>query len=59
MVRFLSKKKPVVAAKAFRFDHRDPPLPDTPDERSEKDDIIQQWIKKNEIKKLPYRKPLP
>tara|TARA_R110000868_G_scaffold315351_2_gene576252 strand:+ start:623 stop:802 length:180 start_codon:yes stop_codon:yes gene_type:complete len=59
MVRFVSKKKPVSAAKAFGFDHKESPPPDTPDERSEKDDMIQQWLKKNEIKKLPYRKPLP
>ena len=59
MVRFISRKKPVAAAKAFRFDHREPPPPDTSSERSEKDDMIQKWIRRNEIKKLPYRKPLP
>jgi hypothetical protein len=34
-----------------------PPPPDTPKERAEKDLLIKEWLKNNEIKKFPYRSP--
>ena len=57
MASFPRKKRPPFEIKIFNFDNKSIPLPDTKTERSEKDDLIEQWLKKNQIKKLPYRPP--
>lgn len=57
MTKFVSKRNKV-KKKSFKFDSKaPPPSPDTPEERAAKDELIQKWLKKHKIKKLPYRRP--